>query len=171
MPRMARENQLYGFIREEKRVKGGFGSKKKVVTIKDFRGNEFYDDDVDDLKGLVENYISLHADLGEEAKNNLRELKVTEGSTKEEVKLLLGRPDKISTIGSNAYGASELWIYKINEIDTFAIFIIPIFFPHQGYYLYFKDNILAAIERHYLEQTIHQGSAPGVGVGGVESKK
>lgn len=165
VPMAARESQLYGIAREEKNVKGVFG-KKKVVTIKGFRQNELYIEDMAALKESVEKYISLNPGLSEEKKNNLRELKVSEGTNEEEARLLLGEPIKVSKIGKNPYGATELWVYKINKINAFNIFIFPVFFPHEGYYLYFKDKALVAIERRYLRQTIRQGSAPGVNVGG-----
>jgi hypothetical protein len=172
MPATAPYSQLYSFTREEKKIKGRIGSSKKTVVVKDFRGNDMYEEDMTALKERVEKYIASHADLGEPTKNNLRELKVTAGATKEEVELLSGGPDKvIKTYAKANNTASEIWIYRINKINVFIIFIVPVFWAHEGYYLHFKDNILTAIERHYLEQTVHQTSAPGVGVGGIRPKK
>lgn len=163
LPSVANYSKLYSLTKEEKKIKGGFGGKKKVILIKDFRENEMYDENIAALKEEAEKYISLHTDLSEQTKNNLRELIVTAGATKEEVKLLLGEPDKVIKQNVKTGGRSEMWIYKINKTDVFTIFIIPLFFPHQGYYLYFKDNVLTAIERHYLEQTF-QSSDSGVGL-------
>lgn len=152
-PRMATYNHLYSIVREEKRVKIGF-AKKKVVSIRDFRERELYEEDMAALKEEIEKYISLHPELAEETKNNLRELKITAGSTKEEVRLLLGKADKVTQTYNNPYSASERWIYKISKISAFTVFIFPVFPVQEGYYLYFKDNNLTAIERHYLKQSL-----------------
>ncbi len=168
IPVTAIQSPLYSFTREEKITKGGFMGKKKSITIKDFRGNEAYDEDIVALKAEIEKYISQHPDLSESAKSNLRELKVTQGATGDEVTLLLGKPDKVVRAGGGGpYGASEIWIYKISKIRIFTIFIIPVFFVHEGYYLYFKDGRLVEIERHYLKQVVQQSEGPGV----TESKK
>lgn len=163
VPSAARYQQLYSFIREEKKVKSGM-SKRKIVSIKDFRENDRYEEDMAALKEEVEKYILAHPDLNEQAKSNLRELKVALSATKDEVSLLLGKPKKIIRAQSNAnpYNASEIWTYRINKIRAFTVFIIPIFLVHEGYYLYFKDNALVGIERHYLKQIVQQGSAPGL---------
>lgn len=162
VPTAANYRQLYSFTREEKKLKGVIG-KKKVVLIKDFRENDMYEEDMEGLKQEVEEYILAHPDLGEQAKLNLRELKVTEGARKEEVRLLLDKPDKVVRARGKAnYAADEIWIYKISKLRTFTVFIIPVFLCHEGYYLYFKDDLLAGIERHYLTQIVQQGSAPGV---------
>ena len=168
LPSVANYSKIYSLTKEEKKIKGGFGGKKKVILIKDFRENEMYDEDITALKEEAEKYISGHTDLSEQIKNNLRELIVTAGATEEEVKLLLGEPDKVIKQENKTGTRSEMWIYKINKTDVFTIFIIPLFFPHQAYYLYFKDNVLTAIERHYLEQTF-QSTDSGVGL--IEHKK
>ena len=168
IPVVAIQGPLYSFTREEKITKGGFMGKKKSITIKDFRGNDAYDEDIEALKADVEKYISQHPDLSELAKNNLREIKVTQGATVDEAVLLLGKPDKLVRVaGGGRYGASEIWIYKISKIRVFTIFILPVFFVHEGYYLYFKDGALVEIERHYLKQVVQQSEGPGV----IESKK
>jgi len=168
LPTAAIQRPLYSFVRQEKRIKSGFGGEKKSITIKDFRGNDAYDEDIAALKEEVEKYIFQHPDLSESAKNNLREIKVTQGATGDEVVLLLGKPDKLARVsGGGRYGASAIWIYKLSKIRAFTIFIIPVFFPHEGYYLYFKDGALVEIERHYLKQIVEQGAGPGV----IESKK
>ena len=154
--------QLYSFTKGEEKIKGGFG-KKKAIWIKDFRENDAYQEDIGALNQEIESYISGHPNLGDSAKSNLRELKVTEGAAKEEVELLLGKPDKIAnTSGRLKYGATQIWIYKVNKMRVFTVFIVPIFPVHEGYYLYFADNILAAIEKHYLKQLIRQEGGPGV---------
>lgn len=157
MPTAAKYSQIYSFTREEKKVKGGFGSKRKVVSVKDFREIAMYAEDITALKEEIEKYIVAHPDLSESTKNNLRELKVTAGAAKEEVKLLLGEPDKVTKTST-----SEIWIYRINRIRAFTVFIIPVCFVHEGYYLHFKDNALLAIERHSLQQSVHQARAPGI---------
>lgn len=167
MPTAAVQRTLYSFTRDEKVKKSGFMGTRKTITIKDFRQNEAYDEDIEGLKKDAEDYISKHAELSESAKNNLRELKVTQGSTADEASFLLGKPDKVARAsGLGRYGATEIWIYRISKIRVFTLFIFPVFFVHEGYYLYFKDGVLVEIERHYLEQIVKQGSAPGI----VESK-
>lgn len=162
-PRVSTYNQLYSFTKEKKTVKVTFG-KKEVVSLRDFQENEAYDEYVTDLQVKVEKYILEHPELSEEAKKNLRELKVSAGSNKAEVELLLGEPLKVNAAKNNAYGATELWIYKISKIDITTIFIIPVFWTHQGYYLYFKDNALAGIEKHYLEPLIQTTSPSATGI-------
>ena len=161
LPRVASYKELYSFTKEEKNIKGGFGSKRKVVLVKDFRGNEMYDEDMTAFKEKVEKYISSHADLSEPEKNNLRELRVSKGTAKEEVLLLLGKPNKVIRLNNKACAASEIWIYRTNKRITFIIIVIPVFFTHEGYYLYFEDNILTAIERHSLEETV---TTSGIGL-------
>ena len=131
--------------------------------IKDFRGNEAYEEDMEGLKKEAQVYISQHPALSETAKNNLRELKVTQGSAVDEVAFLLGKPDKVSkSSGGGRYGASEIWIYKLSKIRVFTVFVFPVFLVHEAYYLYFKEGTLVEIERHYLKQVIEQGAGPGV---------
>lgn len=162
MPTSALQGSLYSILKQEKVTQSGFG-RKKVITIKDFRGNEAYEEDIERLKKEAEEYISQHPNLSETAKNNLRELKVTQGSTVDEVAFLLGKPDKASkTSGGGRYGASEIWIYRISKMRIFTVFILPVFPVHEAYYLYFKDGALVEIERHYLKQVVEQGAGPGV---------
>lgn len=167
MPKAAVQRPLYSFTRVEKSGKSGFMGTRKIITIKDFRQNEAYDEDIEGLKEDVEEYISKHPELSETARNNLRDLKVTQGSRAEEVIFLLGKPDKVAKAsGAGRYGATEIWIYRISKIRAFTVFVFPVFFVHEGYYLYFKDGVLVEIEMHYLKQIVKQGSAPGL----VESK-
>lgn len=117
-----------------------------------------YDEDIAALKEEVEKYISSHDGLSEQKKADLRELKVTEGDTKEEVFLLLGEPEKISGAGAG----KETWIYRINRLRAFTFFIFPYYFAHEAYYLRFENNKLMSIERHYPKQMVHQASGPGI---------
>ncbi len=169
IPRVASSKQIYSITKEEKIKKGSFGFKTKIVLIRDFRENDVFDSEIVFLKEKVEKYISSHADLSEPAKNNLRELKVTEGSTKEEVQLLLGGPDKAVKASKKADIASEVWIYKTNKSSIFTIIFLPVFFGHETYYLYFKDNVVMLIERHYLEQTFYATDS-GAGLTGIKRK-
>ena len=158
IPSSAKTSELYSFTKVEKTKKVRMGAKRKATVIKDFRENEMYDEDITALKEEVEIYIAAHPDLSETVKNDLRSLKVTEGMDKEKVELLLGEPDKIAGSGS----ATEVWIYAINRIRAFTVFIVPVFIAREGYYLRFKDNTLTAIERHYPKQMVHQASGPGL---------
>lgn len=160
IPRVADYKELYSFTQKEEKIKGGMGGAREMVTIKDFRENERYDEDITALKEEVEKYIASHTDLAETTKNNLRKLKVTAGATKEEINLLLGKPDKV--IKNEANVASEIWIYRTSKSSIFTIIVFPVFFTHDGYYLHFKNNILTKIERHCLEQTFETS---GIGLG------
>lgn len=158
IPASATYAQIYSLSRIEKKVKTGtFGTKKRVVLLKDFREDELYEEDYTAAKDAVEKYIAGHPELNDVAKNNLRELKVTAGQSKQEVSLLLGEPDKISAATNQ-----EVWIYRINRLRAFTLFIFPVFFAHEGYYLYFQGNLLSRIERHYPRQIIHQASGAGL---------
>lgn len=163
IPRTADYKQLFSFTKEEKKIKGGLGA-KRLVSIKDFRENDRLDEDIAALKKRIEGYIASNAGLNESAKNNLRELKAAEGLTVDEVRLLLGEPDRVIKTDKTR---PEIWIYKINKRSTFTIIFLPVFFGHEEYRLYFKDNILILIERHYLKQTF---SASDSGMG-LERKK
>ncbi len=163
IPTASTQNELYSYYKEEVKKKGGFLSTKSPDAFRDFRREVTYEEDIDALKEDAEQYISTHPGLSDTAKSNLRELKVAIGSNRDEVELLLGEPDKISKLGGGGrYAATELWIYRISRIRVFNIFIVPIFPVHEGYYLYFKGDTLAGIERHYLKQVIGQGAGPGV---------
>jgi hypothetical protein len=168
VPRADSYKQLYSYTKEEKTTKGKFGFKTKATLIKDFRENEAFAENITALKEKVEKYISTHTDLNELTKNYLRELKVTEGATKEEVKLLLGEPDKVIKPGKKD-GACETWIYATSKRSTFTVIFLPVFFGHEKHYLYFKDDILTLIERHYLEQ-VFSASDSNMGLMGSSKK-
>lgn len=153
IPAKTTYNELYSFNRGEKKKKG-FMSSKKRVSIKDFRDSGAYEEDIIALREEAAKYVAAHSEMSPEAKNNLQELKVAPGLNKEQVKLLLGEPDK--------YASPKVWIYRIKKVRAFTIFIIPVFFPHESYRLYFQGDILTGIERHYLKQMVEQTPAPGV---------
>ena len=157
VPRVATYSHLKSITREETSVKGVFGGAKSV-SIYDFRGVERYDEDIEILKEKVEKYISAHPDLNDSEKNNLRELKIAPGSKKEEIELLLGRADKVTKPSAPIQAASEIWIYNKKKLSAFTVFIFPVFPAHDSYYLYFQDNKLAGIEKHYLEQLLESTS-------------
>lgn len=139
------------------------GGRSRFVLLRDFRQNDIYEEDIAALKAEVEKYILSHPGLSDAAKENLRQLKVTAGLDKQEVELLLGSPDKLMRVSNKGkYGASEIWIYKINKMRAYTVFIVPVAVMREGYYLYFKDDSLMAIEKHSLRQTIQQNAAPGV---------
>lgn len=158
---MATYSQLYSITKKEEKKKGAMGSTRKIVIINDFRLNEAYDEDIDALKQKAEKYISLHPELSDSVKASLRELKVATGFSREEVELLLGRPDKIVKSG-------EEWVYKINKTRIVTVFIVPVFPVNESYRLYFKDNALMAIERHFLKQVVQQSQ--GQALYGAETK-
>ncbi|MBM3245792.1 MAG: hypothetical protein FJZ13_00475 [Candidatus Omnitrophica bacterium] len=151
IPRTLNYKELYSFTRKEEKIKRKFGGSYSAISIKDFRENERYDEEMAAFKEKVEQYILSHPDLSESAKNNLRQFKVSAGASTEEVELLLGKPDRVAV--NKADNTGQVWIYKINKRSDFTVIFLPVFFGHEQYYLYFKDNLLALIERHYLEQT------------------
>ena len=153
VPRVATYNHLKSITKNETKPKGMFGGAKSV-SIYDFRGIERYDEDIDALKVRVEKYISIHPDLSGAAKNNLQELKAAFGLNKEEIELLLGKPDKVIKPSGKAQDISEIWIYSKMKLNAFTVFIFPVFFTHESYYLYFQGNTLTNIEKHYLEQLL-----------------
>lgn len=162
MPAKDIQGSLHSFTKEEKGKKGFFGEKRSV-KISDVRGSEIYEEDIEGLKEEAEEYISQHPGLTDAVKSDLRELKISQGATIQEVTLLLGEPDKAAKLsGGNPYGAQEVWIYKHSKIRAFTVFIFPIFFVHEAYYLFFKDGKLAGIERRYLRQVIQQGGGEGL---------
>jgi len=156
IPATTTQRPLYTFTESERISKGGFMNKEKIISFRDFRGQLAYDEDIEGIKKDVEAYIKNHPDLSEQVKSDLRGLKVTQGATASEVILLLGDPDKKMKVTAASYGADEMWIYRISKLRAFTIFIFPIFFVHEAYYLYFKDGRLQEIERHYLRQVVKQ---------------
>lgn len=156
MPKSARYAQIESISRQEKSIKSGF-TRKKVVIIQDFRENDRFDEDIEQLKAKVEAYITEHPELSDAQKANLRELKVTEGAGAEEIRLLLGKPDKITDRKSLEGISSETWIYRINHRSTFTVFIFPVLPMHEGYYLKLENKRLKTIERHFLEQVLDSG--------------
>lgn len=154
IPASVNRSEIYAFSRQEKKLRGGFGD-ATYELIKDFRGYEMYPEDINALQKSVEAFISSHSQLSESQIDNLRNLRIVPGSTKEEVFLLLGEPTKVTAKGST-------WIYRLNKLRAFTFFIVPVFIAHEGYYLRFDGNRLMAIERHYPEQMMHQASGPGI---------
>jgi outer membrane protein assembly factor BamE (lipoprotein component of BamABCDE complex) len=157
------QKPLCSFVKEVKTTKGGLMGKKKIVTLKDFRGNEAYEEDMENFQKAAEEYVAQHPSLSETAKNNLKSMQVTDGSTKDEVTLLLGKPDKvISPASKNPYGADEIWVYSLRKMQAYTVFIMPVFLAHESYCLYFKNGVLLEIERHYLRQVVGQAPGPGL---------
>lgn len=151
VPVAIQHGQLNAFSEEKIKLNSQTGV---FILVRDFYGNEVGEENRERLKKDVEQYISLHSSLDEKEKNNLRELKVVPGNSKEEVDLLLGKPFKVLEANDKTNKASELWIYRKDKVDTFLIFILPVFFAHDSYYLYFDGDKLNAIEEHYIKQAI-----------------
>jgi len=154
IPMAAKYSQLNTFSSNGTAKKKKFSFSESERPVEDFLGNKMYKEDIDIVKGRVEKYISVHSNLSEATKNNLGKLRVSVGATKEEVELLLGKPTKIIKRKDNAHAISEIWLYKTNKRNPFAIVIIPIFVIHEEYCLYFKENVLSDIQRHYLKQIV-----------------
>ena len=158
VPVSTQHRQINAFTEEEAKQDSRYG---KFILVRDFYGNEVGEENRVKLKKGVEEYISFHSSLGDEGKINLRALKVVPGNTKEEVGLLLGKPFKVIEVKDKTNKGSELWIYRKNKMDTFLIFIIPIFLAHDSYYLYFEGDKLNAIEEHYIKQAIEASPTGG----------
>ena len=158
MPRSMTYPQLYSLTTAKKTIKKQIGMRQKVEVINTFRENEVNQNAITALTKEVDKYIAGHSGLAEATKNNLRKFKVVNGATADEVNLLLGKPDKvIKTSKKNV--ASETWMYQTSKSSIFDILVFPVFWGHEKYFLYFQDNILTLIERHYLKQ-IFTGGAP-----------
>ena len=50
IPTSANYSEIYSFTHQEKKVKGMMGSKRKIESIRDFRENEMYIEDITALK-------------------------------------------------------------------------------------------------------------------------
>ena len=124
---------------------------RKVEVVKNFRGNEIDKSAAAAIKEEVDKYIAGRPDLNDVTKNNLREFKIADGAAAGDVKVLLGKPDRVIRTGKKT-AASETWIYQTSKSSIFDVLIFPVFWGHEEYFLYFKNNILTRIERHYLKQ-------------------
>ena len=158
VPIATQHGQLNAFTEDKIKLNSQPG---EFILVRDFYGNEVGEENRVRLKKDVEKYISLHSSLVDKEKNNLRALKVVPGNTKEEVGLLLGKPFKTIEVNDKTNKASELWIYRKNKIDTFLILILPVFFTHDSYYLYFEGDKLNAIEEHYIKQALEASPTGG----------
>jgi len=120
--------------------------KDKGINM-DFKGNIIYKEYITNLKGKIEDYISHHPEINEEAKSALKNFKVVKGMTKEQVKLLLGNPERVQTLNSkNKFRADQRWVYIMKESRCVYVVPVPVFFTHDAHHLYFKGDILIAME-------------------------
>ncbi|MDD5155868.1 MAG: hypothetical protein PHF11_05230, partial [Candidatus Omnitrophica bacterium] len=113
----------------------------------DFKGYLIHKEYTDNLKNKVEEYIAGHPQTSEEARAELRNFKVVKGMTAEQVKLLLGEPERIQPLNTgNKFRADARWVYMMK--DTVCIYVVPVplFFTHNAYHLYFKNGVLVGIE-------------------------
>lgn len=152
MPAAAKQGHIYSFTKQTTKGKGFLAKSRE--SVKDFRGIDMYTEDIDALKEEVEQYISDNSGLSDDIKKNLRDIKVAPGENKEQVLLLIGQPDKRD--------GDDIWIYRISKWRAFTVFIVPVMFVREGYYLYFDGDTLVDIERHYLKQTITQSASAGL---------
>lgn len=127
--------------------------KSQPVTI-DFKNDRINNKEtyLADLKGRVEDYLLRHPEITGETKSALENFKVIEGMTKEQVKLLLGNPERIQSLDSNnKYKADERWVYIMKGLQGVYVGPVPIFLTHNAYHLYFKVDILSGIEDAGIE--------------------
>ena len=112
-----------------------------------FRGTFVESKDVVNLKSKAKDYISRNPAVDEKIKSALANLKVIPGMNQEQVKLLLGEPDKAQDLGcGNRYKANERWVYKKADLKCVYFVPLPLFFTNDSFRLYFKDGIVAGIE-------------------------
>ena len=161
IPMTAKYSQLDTFSSGKAPKKSKFSIFMPIHQQENFLGDKVTKEDIEAAKEKTEKYILEHNDLDEASKHYLRDLKVVRGATMEEVRLILGEPSKIIKSGKKAHPSSETWVYKTNKVDHFKILIISIFQVKETYYLYFKDNILTGINKHYLQRAAGSNSRPG----------
>jgi hypothetical protein len=82
----------------------------------------------------IHRYISIRkSSFSKTIQNKIIERKVWIGMTKEMALLSWGKPDDINKT-TTAYGVSEQWVYRYSD--------------YKAQYLYFKNGILTAIQKH-----------------------
>lgn len=114
---------------------------------RDFRGKVVDKEYINSLKGKIEGYLLGHLEINEESKSALKNFKVVKGLTKEQVELLLGVPEKTQVLNpKNKLRADERWVYTREDLKCIYFFALPLLFTHDAYHLYFRGNILLAIE-------------------------
>lgn len=125
--------------------------KDKSVN-RDFKGKVIHKEYITGLKARVEDYISHHPEINGETKSALTDFKVIKGMTKEQVRLLLGEPEKAQHLNSgNKFRADARWVYAMETLRCVYVVPIPVFFTHDAYHLYFKGDILVGIEEVKLK--------------------
>ncbi len=113
----------------------------------DFKGHIIAKEYISKLKGKAEDYTSQHPEISGEVKDALKNLKVVKGLTKEQVKLLLGNPERVQALSpNNKFGADQRWVYIRGDLRCIYVLIVPVLFTHNAYHLYFKGDILIAID-------------------------
>ena len=79
----------------------------------------------------------------------------------EQTKLLFGEPTRVVKSSHKGKLALEVWMYQTNKTAPFRILVFPLFYKNETYYLYFEENVLVDIRKHYLKQAV--GSSPRQG--------
>lgn len=91
--------------------------------------------DRENLQQKVREYIVAHPDRPEHIKRSLISLSVTWGMTRDEVELILGRPNNIVKLTPTARSvADEKWVYNMTGM-------MMVLFPER-YTLFFRDGVL-----------------------------
>lgn len=150
LPGYSRINSIESYYDTSEWYKPCFfcADKSRSVTV-DFRNNRIEDKEkyLADLRGKVEEYILRYPETAEETKAALKRFSVITGMTKEQVKLVLGNPEKVQSLNSdNKFKSDERWVYIDKGLTAVQIGPVPIFFTHNANHLYFRDDVLTAIE-------------------------
>lgn len=121
----------------------------------DFKNNTLDLDEekyITNLKSKIKNYISTKLAIDGGIKTALESFKVIKGMSKEEVRLLLGNPERTQVLNpKNKFKADERWVYIMKGLQYVYIGPVPVFFTHDAYHLYFSGEVLIAIEAVAME--------------------
>ena len=161
IPMTAKYSQLNAFSSGKAPKKGKISIFTPAHQPENFLGDKVSKENVEAAKERVEKYILAHSDLDEASKKYLRDLRVVRGASMEEVRLMLGEPAKIIKSGKKTRPSLETWVYKANKSVHFKVLIVSVFPTKETYYLYFKENILTGIKKHYLKQAAASSTRGG----------
>lgn len=104
-----------------------------------YKSDEETEEYEEQLQVKIDEYLRVHPEIDELIFSKLKGLSDTiEGMNKEQVELLYGKPDIITTDPKQLkYNTNEKWVYKMQNIPT--------------YFLYFQGDIIVAMETFHYE--------------------